>query len=87
MPVPISISYGKPRDPNNYESIADTSLETPVIVRVINKAAFVTWTYHGHQKRIMTNRRGLEYIRDILNRVLDNPLSNTNGETDGKYSA
>jgi hypothetical protein len=65
----------------SFAEIEGTELESPVIVRVYTRAVFITFIQSGVQKRIMTNRRGLEYIIGELTKALDNPLSNQNGVT------
>lgn len=57
----------------------DAELDAPPIVRIMNRAAFLTLHQGGQQKRVQTNRKGLEYIRDQINAALDCPVSNING--------
>lgn len=58
---------------------ADSGLDRPAIARVMNRAAFLTFTQNGVQKRLQTTRAGLEYLRNEIEKALDCPVSNING--------
>ncbi len=57
----------------------DAELDAAPIVRIMNRSAFLTFRQGGMQKRVHTNRRGLEFIRDQITAALDCPVSNING--------
>jgi hypothetical protein len=62
---------------------ASSELDDRVIVRIMNRQAFLTLTQGGHRKRIYTDRAGLEYIRDQIDAALELPMSNVNGIPSG----
>lgn len=52
-----------------------------VIVRVFPGATFLSITQHGITKRVMTSRKGLREIRNMIDMALDNPMANVNGDS------